>query len=100
MRVSTPFFKQFGPLINRSFLAFIRTPSNQFNKFIAAFIIPVFLGVMYIGCADGAPADINADPDAFTKFALSFPVFIFMSSFFVFALNTYDTILVCKYYLT
>lgn len=63
---------------------------------MAAFLIPVFLGIMYIGAADGAPSDINADPLAFTKFALAFPPFIFMSSYFVFALNTYDTCLVCK----
>lgn len=52
---------------------------------------------MYIGAADGAPADITVDEVAFTKFALAFPAFIFMSSYFVFAMNTYDTILVCKY---
>lgn len=51
---------------------------------------------MYIGAADGAPADINKDPSAFNKFALTFPAFIFMSSYFVFAMNTYDTVLVCK----
>lgn len=53
---------------------------------------------MYIGAADGAPSDINADPQAFNKFALAFPAFIFMSCYFVFAMNTYDTILVCNYF--
>lgn len=70
------------------------------NKLVAAFLIPIVLGLMYLGAADGAPPDIAADPLAFTKFALEFPAFIFMSSYFVFAMNTYDTILVCILFAT
>jgi len=51
----TPFFKQFQPLMLRSYLSFMRTPSNQLNKLVAAFFIPIILGLMYIGAANGAP---------------------------------------------
>ena len=91
-KASAPFCKQFQPLFMRSFRNFIRTPSNQLNKLVTAFLIPVFLGVLYSGIGD----DISVGYDQTTLFNLF--CFLFMSQYFVFAMNIYDTALVCTTY--
>lgn len=88
--ISAPFCQQFQPLFMRSFRNFYRTPSNQLNKLVTAFLIPIFLGLLYSGIGD----DIQAGYDQTTLF--NFFCFLFMAHFFVFTMNVYDTALVCN----
>jgi hypothetical protein len=88
-----PFCDQFQSLFDRSFKAFIRTPSNQLNKFVTTFLIPIFLGILYNNIGGQVPSTFDLMDQSFL---FNFFCFIFMAQYFVFAMNVYETILVCN----
>ena len=76
--------------LGRAFKNCYRLPSNQLNKLVTAIMIPAMLGILYFKIADNAPVDFQA------RYLSDLIAFIFISLYFVFAMNVYDTIMICK----
>lgn len=90
-----PILTQIAVLIYRSWRQFYRSPSNLAGKLVTIFLIPFIMSSLYFDIADRAPASIIDEPKQLREFLQDFTSFIFMSTYFVFAMAVYDSVLIC-----
>ena len=81
-------------LMKRAFKNFYRTPSNQSGKAICLFLVPFLISTLYYDI--GGKAVPFAPTEEFMTFLRDYSACMFLSVFFTFAMNIYDTVLVCK----
>ena len=76
--------------MGRALKNFYRSPSNQLNKLVTAIMIPLLFGILFFRIAENAPQVFEQ------SYFKDFISFLFMGPFFLFAMNVYDTTMVCK----